>query len=98
MADEISWTFYGYVTPAGGRDVQDWLNALSEEERDEARDVLVYLQKLPRNLWPESDFKLLDGDVSEIRFKVSILHIRRIYRIYGAFWPEKVRHSYTFLI
>ena len=98
MVDEISWTFYGYVTPAGGPDVQDWFNSLLPEERDEATDVLAYLQRLPSHLWVKPDFDRLDHDVSEIRFKVNVLHVQKIYRIYGAFWPEKRRHSYTFLI
>jgi len=96
--EEISWTFYGYETPAGGKDVQDWFDGLRVEERDEATDVLVYLQALPRHQWFKPGFDLLDDDVSEIRFKVNALHVRKIYRIYGAFWPEKQRHSYTLLI
>ena len=52
MADEkISWRFYGYVTPGGGCDVQEWFDSLSEDERDEARDAIGYLQVQPRRLW-----------------------------------------------
>jgi len=98
MSDEISWTFYGYVTPAGSPDVQNWFDGLLAEEQDEAKDVLAYLQRLPSHLWVKPEFERLDHDVSEIRFKVNVLHIQRIYRIYGAFWPERRRHSYTFLI
>jgi hypothetical protein len=98
MTDETCWTFYGYVTPAGSLDVQDWFMSLLPEERDEAKDVLGYLQQLPSHLWVKPDFEKLDHDISEIRFKVNVLHVQRIYRVYGAFWPEKRRHSYTFLI
>ena len=98
MVDEISWTFYGYITPAGSPDVQDWFDGLLVEERDEAKDVLGYLQRLHSHLWVKPDFERLDHDVSEVRFKVNVLHVQKIYRIYGAFWPEKRRHSYTFLI
>ena len=96
--ENISWTFYGYVTPNGRRDVQEWFDALRPEEQDEARDVLTYLQRLPRHSWRKQDFDILDHDISEIRFKVNVLHVQRIYRIYGAFWPAGRRHSYTFLI
>lgn len=48
MVDEtVEWSFYGYVRPANGRDVQDWFKALDTDAQDEARDVLVYLQQLP---------------------------------------------------
>lgn len=94
--DQISWRFCGYVTPAGGCDVQEWFDALLEVERDEATDVLAYLQHLPRHLWRLPDFESFDTDISEIRFKVGSL--KKIYRIYGTFWPERERCSYTFLI
>jgi hypothetical protein len=94
--EQISWMFYGYRSPAGRKDVQEWFDSLLDEERDEAKDVLAYLQKVPSKLWVEPDFKHLDQDISEVRFRVSVL--KRIYRIYGAFWPEKTRHVYTLLI
>jgi hypothetical protein len=96
--EKIKWTFYGYVTPAGGEDVQDWFDELPEEAQTEARDALVYLQQLPRTQWVRPKFALLDDDITEIRFKVNIEHEQRTYRIYGAFWPEGQRHSFTFLI
>ena len=98
MTDEISWTFYGYETPARSRDVQDWFDGLLREEQDAAKDILAYLQALPRRLWSKPDFGLLDHDISEVRVKVNVLHVQRIHRIYGAFWPEGQRYSYTFLI
>jgi len=50
MIETVSWTFYGYRTPAGGKEVQEWFDMLLEEERDEARDVLGYLQVQPIHL------------------------------------------------
>ena len=94
--DQILWRFYGYSTPTGGKDVQKWFNSLDEIEKDEAKDVLGYLQSQPRHLWNKPEFDSFDADISEIRFKVGAF--RRIYRIYGAFWPEGQRFSYTFLI
>jgi hypothetical protein len=98
MAETIKWTFYGYVTPNRRKDVQGWFDALSPEARDEARDVLAYLQHQPRHLWCRPEFDVLDHDTSEIRFKVNVLHEQRVYRIYGAFWPERKRYSFTFLL
>jgi len=99
MVDEVSWTFYGYQTPAEGRDVQDWFDGLEEEERDEIRDILGYLQKLTPAAWRDKpDFEPLGDEVSEIKIKVHVAHLKRIYRIYGAFWPEGKRYSYTLLL
>lgn len=106
QVEEVLWSFYGYETPARGRIVQDWFDALLSEEKDEVIDTLGYLQRLPLRLWGEPEFKPLGGGLSEIRFKVSCLN--EIVRIYGFFWPElpkekdrqpgvKYYPSYTFL-
>lgn len=92
---EARWKFYGYVTPAGRRSVQDWFDhELEADDRDEIIDILVYLSKLPRHLWAVPHFKALHADVSEIRINVNKL--KKIHRIYGCFWPDA--GSYTFLI
>jgi hypothetical protein len=96
MAEDVQWTFYGYCTQAGTRDAQDWFDKLSDEEKDEARDTLGYLRRIPIRLWCEPEFKPLGSGLSEIRFKVNTL--KRIYRIYGFFWPSGQRYSYTFLL
>jgi hypothetical protein len=98
MPDEnIVWAFYGYETPAGGRDVQDWFDGLPNEARDEALDTLGYLQVLPVRLWGLPHFEVFDADISEIRFRVGALN--RWYRIYGTFGgPENRQYSYTFLL
>jgi hypothetical protein len=98
MVDRVSWTFYGYKTPFGQPVVQEWFDGLKEEERDEAQDALAYLQKLPRVSWGKPRFEPLSDDISEVRFKVNILHLKGTYRIYGAFWPEGNRFSYTLLL
>ena len=96
MIENVSWTFYGYRTPGGGREVQEWFDALFEEERDEARDTFSYLQVLPPQDWGKPEYFPLGEGLSEIRFKVNALN--RIYRVYGFFWPEGKRFSYTFLL
>ena len=92
----VCWVFYGYVTPAGRREVQDWFNALTDPEKDEIRDVLAYLQPLPLRLWEKPEYEMLGDGLSEIRIKVSALN--KTIRIYGCFWPEGDRYSYTFLL
>jgi len=95
MVEEIAWTFYGYQTPAGGKEVQEWFDGLLVEERDEGIDTLVYLQALPVKLWGKPEYGQLGDGLSEIRFKVNALN--RVYRIYGCFWPGG-RWSYTLLL
>jgi hypothetical protein len=96
--ENIEWRFYGYVTPAPAKakDVQVWFDSLTEEEKDDARDVLGYLRVQPRHLWREPGFKSFDPEISEIRFKANTT--KKAYRVYGAFWPAGKRLSYTFLI
>jgi hypothetical protein len=96
MIEKVFWTFYGYLTPAGGKEVQEWFDALLEEEQDEARDTIAYLQSQPVQLWVKPDHFPLGDGLSEIRFKVNSLN--REYRIYGFFWPKGKRFSYTFLL
>jgi Phage derived protein Gp49-like (DUF891) len=93
---KISWTFFGYVTAVGGRDVQEWFDGLLEAEKDEAHDNLVYLQSLPFHLWNRPEFSPLGGGLSEIRFKVNSLN--KTFRIYGCCWPIGKRYSYTLLL
>ena len=96
MIETARWTLYGYCTPAGGRSVQEWFDGLLEEERDEAKDTLVYLQGVPLTQWAKPEYYPLGDGLSEVRFKVNELN--RIYRIYSCFWPKGVRFSYTFLL
>jgi hypothetical protein len=96
MADEIRWTFHGYVTPAGGRDVQDWFDGLDQDARDEINDAIGYLRLLPIAQWRRPEFAPLDGGLSEIRVKAN--QLRRIFRMYGFFWPPKRRFVYTLLL
>ena len=89
-----NWTFRGYETsPHGNRLVQEWFDSLPEEAKDEARDVLGYLQHRPISEWRRPTFAPLEDGISEIRFKASKVR----YRIYGYFGPTGFRQSYTFL-
>jgi hypothetical protein len=96
--EKVVWKFYGYRTPNLREDVQEWFDSLSDEERDETTDVFGYLQPLPKTMWGKPEFEPLDHGISEIRIKVNALNHRVIYRIYGAFWPERQRYSYTLLV
>ncbi len=96
MAEAIEWAFYGYETASEGSDVQNWFDELTEDERDDARDTIVYLEHLKKELWGEPHFKGLNGKLSEIRFKAN--EAKKWYRIYGFFWPPRKRYSYTFLL
>ncbi|MGA2134107.1 MAG: type II toxin-antitoxin system RelE/ParE family toxin [Bryobacteraceae bacterium] len=98
MADRISWAFYGYRTPSGRADVQDWFDSLPDEVKDEIRDRLAYLQKSEISGWCKPEFEHLGDSISEIRIKVSVPHLKAVYRIYGTFWPEGRRYSYTLLL
>lgn len=46
MTENSSWTFYGYRTATGRREVQVWFAGLHEDEKDEIRDTLDYLKML----------------------------------------------------
>ena len=94
--EKVLWTFYGYRTPAEGDPVQEWFDALNEDERDEAIDVITYLKVLPRQHWGLPKFEAFDSEISEIRFTVN--SPKRIFRIYGTFWPKTHRNAYTFLV
>lgn len=104
--EEVVWQFFGYETPAGGRVVQEWFDALLPEEKDEVLDTLGYLKALPLRLWIRPEYSPLGEGLSEIRFKVNSLN--ETLRIYGFFWPPlpkakdrrpgvKYHPCYTFL-
>jgi phage-related protein len=94
--ENINWKFYAYRTRARGREVQEWFDGLEEEEKDEIRDAIGYLQTLPLRLWAKPRYSPLGDGLSEIRIKVSKLN--KTFRIYGFFWPEGKRNVYTFLL
>ena len=94
--EKVVWSFYGYRTPAEGDPVQDWFDDLADDERDEANDTIRYLKFLPRHMWGLPKFEAFDADISEIRFKAN--SPKRIFRIYGTFWPRTHRYAYTFLV
>ena len=92
----VKWQFWGYVTPAGNAEVQDWFDDLVDQEKDDIRDQLAYLQVLPPHLWKGPEFKAFDSDISEIRIGKGAT--KKLFRIYGTFWPKGVRFCYTLLI
>lgn len=91
---QYDWTFYGFETPVGNRPVRDWINALSEDARDELVDILIYMRLRPHNEWAPEHFKPLEDGLSEIRFRDG----SSICRIYGYFGPQWFAQSYTFLV
>lgn len=93
--ESVRWSFHAFETPAEGRPVQDWFDALSEAEKDEIRDTVVYLQHLHPAGWKYPRFEPLGDGLSEIRIKVGSLNVW--IRIYGFFWPQQTRFSYTLL-
>lgn len=88
-----NWTFYGYRTAARGRVVQEWFDSLSDDERDEFKDTTGYLQHLPFDRWCYPQFTHLGDGLSEVRAETADFWIR----VYGMFFPEGKRYSYTFL-
>ena len=93
---DIRWSFYGYITMAGTKEVLEWFRSLEQSEYDEAEDVILYLSRLPLEAWGEPPFKGLGDGLSEIRFKAS--KTKRIFRVYGYFGPVGRRYSYTMLL
>jgi putative component of toxin-antitoxin plasmid stabilization module len=91
---QYDWTFRGFETPVGNRPVRDWINALSEEARDELVDILIYMKFRPHNEWAPEHFKPLEDGISEIRFRDG----GSVCRMYGYFGPQWFVQSYTFLV
>jgi hypothetical protein len=92
----IKWQFWGYVTPAGNADVQDWFDDLLNDEKEDIQDQLAYLQVLPPHLWKGAEFKALGEDISEIRIARGTT--KKLFRLYGTFWPKGLRFCYTLLV
>lgn len=92
--EQYDWTFRGFETPVGRRPVLDWINALSEDARDELVDIVIYMRFRPHNEWAAEHFKPLEDGISEIRFKDA----GSVCRIYGYFGPGSYVQSYTFLV
>ncbi len=88
------WSFYGFQTPARNRPVSDWINALSDQARDELVDMFLYMKIRPSNEWGAEHFKPLEDGLSEIRFRDG----DAVCRIYGYFGPSLPVQSYTMLV
>jgi hypothetical protein len=76
------WTFSAYVTPAGGRIVQEWYDGLPEEEHDELQDTFNYLSITPD--WRRPEFDKVRPPLHEVRAKANQAnHWVRVYGIFG---------------
>ncbi len=92
------WTFLGFESDEEGRPVQEFYNRIPDEEKDEIRYLLVYLQNATRTLWRRPEFDPLEGAggiseiiVPDIRHEEGVAY----YRFYGYFGPGE--REYTFL-
>jgi hypothetical protein len=73
-----NWTFLRFETSQKNRLVQSWFDGLSEDVRDEVRDIFTYLQVAAITEWKRPRFSLLDDGVSEIRFSCNSITYRNI--------------------
>lgn len=89
---QVAWRFHGYVTATGSPDVEQWIDDLDEEARDELEDVLAYLRISHVEDWKRPYFAPMGDGMNEIRFKASNVE----YRIFGAFGPS--RNQFTMLV
>lgn len=77
--------------------MQDWFDRLPEEDQDEVRDLMGWLQNQTSHTWHKPEFDPLEGEggISEIRIDLRSAGRPSFYRIYGFFGPTK--GTYTFL-
>lgn len=94
--EPFDWSFFGYVTPAGNKLLQEWFDGLPVEAREEITDAINSIQAVPNHLWTRPLFDQLDHGISE--FRVSAPAVSRNFRIYGYFGPTTGRQVYTFLL
>jgi hypothetical protein len=76
-------SFAGYVTEARTRIIQEWYDALPDEERDEVQDTLNYLGETPITDWRRPEFDKVRDPLREIRCKANKKNHE--IRIYGVF-------------
>ena len=91
-----NWIFNTFLSPGtGAAIVQDWIDDLSEEAKQELETTLDYLQILPLDKWSKPEGKVLKEGLSEIRFDAD----QAPHRIYGFPWPTGAlyRWNYTML-
>jgi hypothetical protein len=96
---DFKWVFLGFESAEEGQPVQGWFNNLIEDHRDIVKDLLGFLQVLPRSGWEDPFFDPLPGEggISEIRFApIKCLRGKFYYRIYG-FFDSELEESYNFL-
>jgi hypothetical protein len=76
-------TFYGYVSPAGGKLVQDWYDSLIQADIDEIVDTVNHLRALQVTQWKRPEFDKVAYPLVEIRCKAN--KANHVIRIYGVF-------------
>lgn len=75
--------FFGYITEANGRIVQEWYDSLCQSDRDEIVDTINYLLSMPVTDWRRPEFDKVTPPLVEIRCRAS--QANHTIRIYGAF-------------
>ena len=86
------WVFFAFESDMRVRYLDDWVEALSEDEENEFAATLEGLQVLPRHLWRRPQFDLLGEaypGIGEIRFKVE----RKQFRVFGFFGPQSMQFT-----
>jgi hypothetical protein len=87
-------TFFGFVSQAGGKLVQDWYDGLPQIESDEVLDTVNTLRSVPCTEWKRPSFDKVSHPLVEIRCKAN--QTNHEIRIYGVF-DDKVRSRVIFL-
>jgi Phage derived protein Gp49-like (DUF891) len=86
------WMFFAFESEMGVPYLDNWIDTLDEEEKNEFTATLEGLQVLPRHLWRRPQFDLLAEPyqgLGEIRFKVN----RKQYRVFGFFGPHPLQFT-----
>jgi hypothetical protein len=86
------WVFFAFESDMGVHYLDDWVEALSEDEENEFSATLEGLQVLPRHFWRRPQFDLLGEayqGIGEIRFKVE----RKQFRVFGFFGPQSMQFT-----
>jgi Gp49-like protein DUF891 len=86
------WLFLAFKSEMGVCYLDDWLDTLTDDEKNQFVATLEGLQVLPRYLWQRPQFATLGNQYSgigEIRFKVE----RKQFRVFGFFGPQPMQFT-----
>lgn len=92
------WKFLGFESAQEGRPVKEWFDGLPDNDKNEIRDLLAYMQNTKDRLWKKPEFDPLEGEVGISEIRIPDIRSSKgsvTYRIYGYFGPNK--REYTFL-